>query len=270
MIRELGPGKIYYDYGPISMVISAWRNGIPLTQKCKDSTEIALKCLTEISSCLERLKEPWPLCREEKLRGLAKGMWTAAKATGAKDLTPMAAVAGAVSDHVADWLFKEGATKVIVNNGGDVALRLAEDEETCVGIVPFLGAKHYDQTVKIKGTDNMGGIATSGLGGRSFTKGIADSVTVFAERCIIADVFATTLANESFIPSPRVKQMLAKTIDPNTDIPGEMVTVAVEKLEDAEIEQSFKQVRDFVENNSLHNMINAVFVHLQGKRLIIP
>lgn len=270
MIIELGPGKIFYDYGPISMVISAWQTGKPLTQKCKESTEVAQKCLEEISINLEKIKKPWPLCQEEKLTGLAQLMWMAAKNTGAKDLTPLAAVAGAVSDHVADWLFKEGATKVIVNNGGDVALRLANDEETCVGIVPYIGAEHYGQTVKVKGTDNIGGIATSGLGGRSFTKGIADSVTVFAERCIVADVFATTLANASFIPSPRVKQVLAEKIDPKTDLVGEMVTVSVDRLESSEIEKSLRQIKDFAQKNSLLNLIEAVFVHLQGQRIIIP
>jgi hypothetical protein len=42
--------------------------------------------------------------------------------------TPLAAVAGATADMVADFLLETGATNIVVNNGGDISIRLREGE----------------------------------------------------------------------------------------------------------------------------------------------
>lgn len=269
MIKKLSPGKVFLDYGPITMVIAAWQKEKPLTNTCVDSCEVAINHLKETSQCLANVKKTWPLCHEKELVGSALLMWQAAKITEDENLTPMATVAGLMSDYVADWLVEQGATKVIINNGGDIALRLLGDEVTTVGVIPFLGATGFSRTLKVKGKDKIGGIATSGLGGRSFTQGIVGSVTVLAERSIVADAFATSLANKSFITSPRVKQVKAKTLDPNTDIPEHMVTIEVDDLLPEEIDKSLKQIKENANRAIKQGQIIGVIAYLQGKELII-
>ena len=58
--------------------------------------------------------------------------------------------------------------------------------------------------VHIDHGDGIGGIATSGARGRSFSLGIADSVTVLAADAATADVAATLIANAVDIDHPAV------------------------------------------------------------------
>lgn len=269
-IRELSPGKVYLEYGPISMVIAAWQQGYPLTELCYKGCEEVARYLKEISVQLTCLKKAWPLCPEHTLTGPAQLMWQAVRKTGDEDLTPMAAVAGVIADLTADWLVEQGATKVVVNNGGDIAVRLRQGEATKIGIVPYLGASQYSHTFRIIQSNGVGGIATSGLGGRSFTQGIVESVTVLAKTCSLADACATSLANASFIPSPKVKRVLAKTLDPNTDIPLLLVTVGVDSLGPEEIKRSLQQVEEQAKEQFNKGNIYAAVAHLQGQVMIYP
>jgi uncharacterized protein len=70
----------------------------------------------------------------------------------------------------------------------------------------------------------------SGVGGRSFTRGTAFTATVIADSAPMADTAATALANASFIDDPAVIRCPADEIDPDTDIPGLVVTVRVRDL----------------------------------------
>lgn len=147
-------------------------------------------------------------------------------ATGEPTLTPMAAVAGTVADAMADWLFARGADLVAVNNGGDVALRLGEGRSIRMGILPDLNGR-VTEIVEIRAEDGIGGVCTSGLGGRSLTRGIAGGVTVFSRRCALADACATHIANCSYIESPRVHTCLAGEIEPESDIASLRIVTAV-------------------------------------------
>ena len=72
----------------------------------------------------------------EPSQGLfAHTMWAAVSMIGDSDLTPMAAVAGTIADATADFLVESGLTRVIVNNGGDVAVRLTKGETVSVVFV---------------------------------------------------------------------------------------------------------------------------------------
>ena len=112
--------------------------------------------------------------------------------------------------------------------------------------------------------DGIGGIATSGLGGRSFTCGIMESVTVLAKSCAVADAFATSLANGSYIDSPAVVRGLARLIDPDTDIPDLMVTESVGRLTPQEVHQSMQQVLTRLRDNVDKRIITGATLHLQG------
>lgn len=269
-LTEVGPGKLFLDYGPISMVIAASRDGEPLTELCRDASQIAVDCLTELGPQLKLLKRSWTQFEPGELSGVAVTMWQAVQATADNDLTPMAAVAGAFADKVADWLQQQGATKVLVNNGGDVAIRLLADETTKVGVMPEIGGEGFSKLVRLTSGDGIGGIATSGLGGRSFTCGVMESVTVLAKSCAVADAFATSLANASYIDSSAVVRGLARLIDPDTDIPDLMVTESVGRLTPQEVQQSMQQVLARLRDNVDKRIIKGATLHLQGANRSYP
>ena len=269
-LTEVGPGKVFLDYGPISMVIAASRDGEPMTELCRDAGQVAVDCLSELGPQLKYLKRSWTQCEPDELSGVAFAMWQAVQSTGDINLTPMAAVAGAFADKVADWLQQQGATKALVNNGGDVAIRLLADETTKVGVMPEIGGVGFSKLVRLTAGDGIGGIATSGLGGRSFTCGIMESVTVLAKSCAVADAFATSLANGSYIDSPAVVRGLARLIDPDTDIPDLMVTESVGRLTPQEVQQSMQQVLTRLRDNVDKRIIKGATLHLQGANRSYP
>ena len=191
-LQALPDGRVFVDYGPTSMVITARRAGAP----CPELAEAAFPL---IQSSLEEIAQALPILRQypkdgdfSALEGLPRVMAEAVLSTGEPTLTPMAAVAGAVADAVADWIFARGADLVAVNNGGDVALRLAEGQQLRMGILPDLDGGGISRIVTLRAEDGVGGVCTSGQGGRSLTRGVASAVTVFSRRCALADACAPT------------------------------------------------------------------------------
>ena len=74
------------------------------------------------------------------------------------------------------------------------------------------------------------GIATSGRGGRSFSLGIAESVTVLAATAAAADAAATMIANEVNADHSAIERWPACALDPDSDLGELLVTVAVGDL----------------------------------------
>jgi ApbE superfamily uncharacterized protein (UPF0280 family) len=165
----------------------------------------------------------------ETFPAVLQRMIEAVRSSGDTDLTPMAAVAGTVSDMTADWLFARGIAKIIVNNGGDIAIRLSGEEQAAVGIAPALGMPPT-HVIRINAADGIGGVTTSGSGGRSFTKGIATAATVTAKTASIADACATSIGNATFAPHPSIRMVRAEEIDPLTDLIGHWVVRDVGEL----------------------------------------
>ena len=80
------------------------------------------------------------------------------------------------------------------------------------------------------------GIATSGWRGRSFSLGIADAVTVLADRAAMADAAATIIANAVDLPGhPAVTRVPAHDLAPDNDLGARMVTQNVGELSSDEI-----------------------------------
>jgi hypothetical protein len=151
-------------------------------------------------------------------------------AVGDADLTPMAAVAGTIGDAVADYLFRRGMTRVVVNNGGDIAIRLQDEEPVRVGIRTDVNNSDFDDVLVLGPGCGSWGVATSGLGGRSLTRGVASAATIVAPTASLADAAATAVANASFVEDEQIVQRYAEEVDPNTDIRGIPVTVKVGRI----------------------------------------
>ena len=264
VMQNLKPGQVFVDFGPVSMVITASRNGEGDTQLCRAAFPVIAACLEDLRPSLEMLRRYPPQVELEQLAGAGETMARAVLRTGDPWLTPMAAVAGTVADAVADFLFAQGAEKVTANNGGDIALRLAPGQSLGLGVLYDLERGGVDRVVHLTAEKGVGGVATSGLGGRSLTTGIASGVTVFSRRCAQADALATLLADRSCIDSPAVHTRLAGELDPDSDIAALPVGVSVEPLSREEKERALEQVLREAEEQYRRGNLLACIATVQG------
>ncbi len=240
-ILELGDATVLVECGPMRMFIEASVGGAPRIDLCRTAAEHAVRFLEQIAANKGLVQSPAYKIPQPGQNPLIHVMWEAANLVGDPDLTPMAAVAGTIADATADILDTAGMTRVVVNNGGDVAIRLKGTERVAVGIRPDVEGRMVTHRVVITSDMNVGGVCTSGLGGRSFTRGVASAATVFASRAAVADAAATAVANATFVADGGVHRELAEHLDPNTDIRGLEVTVSVGDLGPEEIETALCQ-----------------------------
>jgi ApbE superfamily uncharacterized protein (UPF0280 family) len=232
-ITLLDEETILAECGPMRLAICAWQNSRPQIALCQQAAQASFAFLETVAKDKAVLSNFVGNIRSMPENVLAQQMIESVRAIGDMDLTPMAAVAGTIADAVADWLFARGSTKVVVDNGGDIALRLAEGETANVGIRPQINCFDISHIARLDNRCSSWGVTTSGVGGRSFTRGIASAVTVIAENASIADAASTAIANACFVSDPNIQQVLAEQIDPFTDLSGKAVTVRVGKLTQA-------------------------------------
>ena len=116
-----------------------------------------------------------------------------ASASRGWDVGPMAAVAGAVAEHVGRRLARSSAT-VIVENGGDV-FAIANEP---VRFALYAGADSPFSNVgfEITPTTGVGVCTSSGRVGPSLSFGCADAVVAIADDALVADAAATAIANQ--------------------------------------------------------------------------
>ena len=131
---------------------------------------------------------------------------------------PMSAVAGAVAKKVAEFL---GTQEVIVENGGDIYAQAASDMDISV----FSGQSPLSEKIglHIPAAEFPLGICTSsGTVGPSLSLGRADAVMIVCKDVLLADSYATAMAN-------RIKTVndLQSVIDRISDIPEILGAIAV-------------------------------------------
>lgn len=269
-VRILEPGKVYIDYGPISMVAIALKKNRPITDFYQEIFPRIKSILEKFHDDLQLYKKYFQEIDPIYLTDVGRKMYQAVELTKDPTMTPLAAVAGAVADEIADWLYMQGATKVIINNGGDISVRLESEEEVKLGLISSISIPDIHQVVKVKGNEGIGGIATSGFGGRSFTRGIADSVSVMAKNCTIADALATHLANVSYVASRRVHVDKAGKFDALSDIKELDVVYQIDGLEDEEIKQGFRQIKEEAERLYKKGHIKKMVATIQGNTMSYP
>jgi ApbE superfamily uncharacterized protein (UPF0280 family) len=89
---------------------------------------------------------------------------------------------------------------------------------------------------RITARDAARGVATSGWRGRSFSRGVADAVTVIARTASLADAAATLIANAVDVPDhPAITRAPARSRDPQSDLGDRLVTLDVGPLSIDEI-----------------------------------
>jgi ApbE superfamily uncharacterized protein (UPF0280 family) len=238
-VQVLRPDLVLVDWGPMTLTISAWAGGEARPVIAAQAARMALRLLAvlaDFQKYLKRSAAELPL--ERPAPSVAARARDAAAAVG-RGLTPLAAVAGAVADEVAQAALQLGADKVIVNNGGDIALRLAPGQTAQVGLRAHAGREAgAEESAKapllgrlnIAAGDSIGGVATSGWGGRSFSQGLADAVSVWAVNAALADAAATALGNAVTAEAEGVIKRPARELDPNSDLGDTLVTAQVPEL----------------------------------------
>ena len=256
--------SVLVECGPMRLVIRAWRKKQPQIKLARKAAEESISYLERIARCRSQLSRPIPEGEELPQDKLALGMIASTSAIGDEDLTPMAAVAGTIADAAADWLFERGVTRVIVDNGGDIAIRLSEGETATVGVRPQVNSSHISHVIRLDASQPGWGVTTSGLGGRSLTRGIASAVTVLAANASVADAAATAIGNACFVEDDGIVQLPADSLDPNTDLAGLPVTAKVGELPSDKIFQAIESARQKAERLSQRKIIRGAFIALQN------
>ena len=228
-IQVLRPDLILVDYGPMTLTISAWADDKPRPVMAARAAVLALDILDRLAADQPLLKTP--AGKIKKLEVCPPLLQKAVRICRevSPELTGTAAVAGLAADEVLNEALRLGADRVIVNNGGDIALFTSGRQRINVGLKthPEGQVTHY---LEVSSGDHIGGVATSGWTGRSFSTGVADIVTVWAGDCTTADAAATWIAGRTDLNSGKVSRSPARELDPETDIPLLEVTREVGRL----------------------------------------
>lgn len=192
-------------------------------------------------------------------------------------LTPMAAVAGAVAEELIELCKRPGVRRAYINNGGDIALHLEPAESYRVGIWSNLD-RHpgvegagcgLDGDFAIDAAMPVRGIATSGWRGRSFSLGIADSVTVLAAGAASADAVATLVANAVDCDFEGITRVPADRLKDDTDLGGLPVTVAVPPLPATAIAEALQSGRAEAEHWRDRGLLHSAVLILQGRAEVV-
>jgi hypothetical protein len=235
--------RLHLQDGPIDLIVEAKAAENEIRAAYLAAAHRFTGLLDELCAELEELRKPANPARCA-LRGVVARRMHAAVVPLAADhfITPMAAVAGAVAEEILRaMLGVSELDRAYVNNGGDIALHLAEGEQFTVGLMDRPGQDGLMRTMMIGSDDTARGIATSGRHGRSFSLGIADAVTVLAHTASEADAAATVIANAVDLPGhPAILRRPANELQPDSDLGARLVTREVGNLAGSEIEEALE------------------------------
>ncbi|MFC3614340.1 UPF0280 family protein [Lutimaribacter marinistellae] len=254
--------RLHLQHGPIDLIIGA--------DGARDEAFAAAR--SRFATVLQELVSELPFLRralQSDRRGpngtVAQRMTRAVLPHCRTFVTPMAAVAGAVADEVLAAMTDCAAvSRAYVNNGGDIALYLAPGHSFVTAIAGLDGRSNGQLTVRA--SDGIGGIATSGSGGRSLSMGIADAVTVLAKDAASADVAATLIANAVDLPDhPAIHRVPAHERDPDSDLKNHLITNGCEHLSLPEIHDALQNGRIVAQNMIRQGLIMSACLFLRGE-----
>ena len=269
--RLEGGTRLHLQHGPIDLIIGADGHHA-------DGRNLAFAAAEQrFDGLLAALVQELPLLRAAMTPDLpdpqgavARRMYAATRPFGsAVFVTAMAAVAGAVADEILSAMTRAAPLRrAYVNNGGDIALHLGPGARF-VSAMRGLDGRDLGRIV-VNGGDGIGGIATSGKGGRSLSLGIADSVTVLARTAAAADVAATLVANAVDLPGhPAVRRSPASALQPDSDLGELAVVTAVGPLSPPEAATALAAGAARAQSYLRAGRIAGAALFLQGQSLMV-
>jgi len=272
-IRFLADGRrLHLQDGPIDLIVEA-RGSETNVRAAYDAAA------RRFTGLLDELCEELPLLRQAAdparclLQGTVARRMHAAVAPLAVDhfITPMAAVAGSVAEEILGAMLHQAQLeRAYVNNGGDIALHLADGEHFIVGLAEHPDAPGLMRTMIIHAGDPTRGVATSGRHGRSFSLGIADAVTVLAHTASQADAAATIIANSVDLPGhPAIVRCPAQDLQPDSDLGARLVTRDVGELSASEIEDALEAGAACARNLLAAGLMDGAALRLHGEMITV-
>lgn len=247
----LSDGRWHFQHGPIDLVIGALGDAEALRLAHEAAWLRFQTVLSELVLELAVLRQPLPIvgrlpdASERFAGGIAQRMWQACAPYRTSFITPMAAVAGSVAQELIACYQRTGIQRAWINNGGDIAFHLTLGTALRIGLFADLGTftsalnnplgLRTDAQCEVCFDQPIRGIATSGWRGRSFSLGIADSVTVMAATAAQADAAATVIANAVNIAHPDIVRLPACDVKDDSDLGAMLVTVDVPRLSQAAV-----------------------------------
>ena len=267
-VRLLPDGRrLHMQHGPIDIVLQAFGTQSDVQSAYRAAAQRFMTVLEELCDELPKLRRA-PGEGGSGLTGVIAQRMLAAVMPYASGtfITPMAAVAGAVAEEI--LLAMIGAAtleRAYVNDGGDIALHLALGQKFVVGMVDLPERPSLFGAAVLDASQPVRGIATSGWRGRSFSLGIADAVTVLADRAAMADAAATIIANSVDLPGhPKISRVAARELAPDNDLGERLVTQGVGELTPEEIEHALDAGEAVARTLLRQGLIRAAALHLRG------
>jgi ApbE superfamily uncharacterized protein (UPF0280 family) len=257
--------KLHLQHGPIDLIITA-DGPADARRRAFRAAAVALEpVLEDLVTELDALKM-LASSRPVVVGPVARRMVQATSYYGDRFITPMAAVAGAVADHIVEMAMDDDLDRFTVNNGGDIAFALHGGASTTVGLVVSPLETRLAGTISINALEPVRGLATSGWRGRSFSLGIADAVTVLAADAATADAAATAIASAVDIPGhSAIERIPANQLDDRTDLGTRLVTVGVGQLSDHDRRCALEPGTELASELLERRVISAAFLVVGGE-----
>ena len=276
-IRMLSDGRrMHLHDGPIDLIVEAFGSQRAVETAYRAAGARFVTVLDELCGELSYLRRRCSPENEWPQGAVARRMMAAVMPYAPRYfITPMAAVAGAVAEEILGAMVAAAElSSAYVNDGGDIALHLSPGEKFVVGIVTDLEERRDPPsllgTTMVRASDSVRGIATSGWRGRSFSLGIADAVTVLADRAAAADAAATIIANAVDLPGhPAIVRAPACALTPDSDLGDRPVTQAVGELALVEINQALEAGAQTAKLLLRMGLIRSAALSLQGETRVV-
>ena len=276
---RLDGGRWHFQHGPIDLILAVegeFQACERVIAACWDRFQTVLSGLVVELAQLRRPAHEQPSVRDPIATRMIRAC---APFAAERFITPMAAVAGAVADELIETSRRAGISRAFINNGGDIALHLTPGERYRVGVWSNLGrvrssddpGRDIDSRFVVDAGMPVRGIATSGWRGRSFSLGIADSVTVLANTAAAADAAATMIANAVDCDFAGIVRVPAQQLKDDTDLGELPVTVDVPPLPPETIAAALACGRTEAEYWRERGVIHAAALFLQGQvEVVLP
>ncbi len=268
VVQVVAEDLVLVDWGPMTLTVSVWRKGQArpvIAAKVSRAALFHLQTLSAFQGYLKRNVSVLPIDRP--LPSVVERAFVAVRSIS-EDLTPLAAVAGAVADEVAARAIDLGADRVIVNNGGDIAVRVNTGERVVVGL-KLPGSDNLFGQLHVEGGSGIGGVASSGWAGRSHSPGVADMVTVWGCSAGLADAAATFIAGKTVVYSKNIQQTRACELDSLSDLGDTFVTETVGRLTSAKRLEALDQGVSAAERIYEKGLLRGYMLHVQGETILM-
>ena len=270
-IGRLGDGRLHLQYGPIDLVVTADGNDDDVRRSESAMEQRFATVLDELVDELDSLRADVASLPRVSGETARRMVIATGDVRGDDFATSMVAVAGSVADTIADAGWKTASLRrLIVNNGGDVALRQLPTETITIGVVDDVTTGRLAGRLHVAGDSGVGGVATSGWGGRSFSFGVADAVTVLAGTAAHADAAATLIGNAVDLPGhAAVVRRRACDIKHDSDLGERLVTCGVGELTDDEVERALAAGERRAATMLATGYVKGVVLCLRGRRRVV-